>query len=304
MRAFFRRVEPYLTPLLAVSLLFFVSMIVLSLAIRAWMPEREGLVLNHLASLASVVVATIGCLLWFENGRWDLGLFLEPRRVVRGFVRGVVCGALIVGLSDLLIVATSDYRHVAGAGLDWRLLLTLIIPAAFAEELLFRGYVLQKLYRTSASWAVVVTSLLFALAHAGNPAMSFVAFTNIFLAGVVLALMWAWDQSLWMPALGHITWNVLSGPVLGHELSGLTLGTTLLEEVDPGPEWLTGGEFGIEASVILTLVEIACILLLIRRIRARERALSRIALEPRPTAGSLPDMSGTRANPEDEARRA
>jgi len=241
------------------------------------------------------------CILGLEKGRFPLGVLVAPSRLARALARGLLLGLLIVGITDLLIVALSDYRHVAGEGINWPLILALIVPAAFGEELVFRGYVLQKLSRTSRGYAIFVTSLLFALAHGGNPAMGLVSFANIFLAGVLLALMWVWDGTLWAPTGGHIAWNVVSGPILGHELSGLDLGPTLLSEVDHGPSWLTGGPFGLEASVVLTVVEIGVILFLVWRIRLRDGALGNEALATAENDSQLPDIqSGVGVNQNDE----
>lgn len=301
MRDLFRRIEPYLTPLVAFAGLFFVSMIVLSLALGAVTGGRSSLELNHLVSLLSVIIASAICVLALERGRWDLGIFVSRGRALRGLARGLLVALLVVGVTDVVILTASDYRHVIGEGINWQLVLTLILPAAFGEELLFRGYVLQKLYRTNRGYAVLVTSLLFAVAHGGNPAIGLVSFANILLAGILLALLWVWDRSLWAPTWGHVAWNVVSGPVLGHELSGLDLGPTLLEEVDPGPVWLTGGDFGIEASVVLTMMLVLAIWFIVLRIRSEGDALGKEALETASVSNLTPDsLSGTSHNQIDE----
>jgi membrane protease YdiL (CAAX protease family) len=301
MRAHFSRVEPYLTPLLGFSGLYLASLIILSLVLRAAGVDRSNLALSHLASLASAIIATAICVAAFERGRWSLGVFVPPRRAARGLLRGVLAGVAIVAIADSLIMASTGYRHMIGSGLQWSLVLGLLVPAAVGEELVFRGYVLQRLYRLHRGWAICVTSALFTLAHAGNPAAGPIALTNIFLAGVLLALMWAWDESLWMPTWAHVAWNVMSGPILGHELSGIDVGSTLLQEVDSGPAWVTGGDFGIEASVILTVVEVATIALLAWRIRTRERALRRGAHDGGEASAGMPDaLSGLRAKQHEE----
>jgi hypothetical protein len=296
MRDLIRRIEPYLTPLLAFSGLFLVSLIALSLGYSALGIARHSLILNQLMSLASAIVASAICVFAIERGRWELGVLVSPQRAFRGAVRGLVVVLVLIGLTDLVILAVSDYRHVPGLGINWTLLFTLILPAAFGEELLFRGYVLQKLYRTSPGYAILVTSLLFAFAHGGNPAVGPLAFTNIFLAGVLLGLMWDYDRTLWMPTVGHFAWNALSGPVLGHELSGLDLGPTLLTEVDPGPAWITGGDFGIEASAILTIAEVIAIGIVWWRIRVREHTFADGVLAAPFDASSLPDRPSGNEN--------
>jgi membrane protease YdiL (CAAX protease family) len=300
MRQTIARIEPWLSPLLAFSGTYFVFLIVFSLAARA-ATHSGDLVLNHLLSLSAAISATVVCVLGFDRGRSSLGLFVPVGSVARGIVRGVLVAAFVVVGAHLMMILLSDYRHLRGAGFDWALVLTLILPAAVGEELLFRGYVLQKLYRVNRGWAVLVTSLLFALAHGGNPAVNALAFTNILLAGVLLALMWAWDGTLWMPIAGHISWNVISGPILGHELSGLVLSSTVLAELDHGPAWVTGGDFGIEGSVLMTLTEAIAVAFLARRIQSRDRALRQGAPDDRIVPGGVPDSSsGGRKKSSDE----
>ena len=104
-----------------------------------------------------------------------------------------------------------------------------------------------------------------------------------------------------MPTWGHVAWNVTSGPVLGHELSGLRLGPSVFAEIDPGPAWLTGGDFGIEASILMTGVEIVVIAILAWRIRLRDGALAQDALEARTASAELPDaLSGESATPNEK----
>ena len=69
---------------------------------------------------------------------------------------------------------------------------------------------------------------------------------------------------LWLPIGIHIAWNLLSGPVLGYHVSGYVPRHTVLTVSGGGPDWLTGGWFGIEASAWLVVVEIAGIAFLTR----------------------------------------
>ncbi len=54
----------------------------------------------------------------------------------------------------------------------------------------------------------------------------------------------------------HLAWNLVAGPVLGHEVSGYAPATSLFNESGDGPSWLTGGDFGIEGSVWMTVAEV------------------------------------------------
>ncbi len=221
------------------------------------------------ATLGAAAVANLACVALFDRFRLHLGIVEPPSGILGGFAKGALVAIGLLTAANALILATTEFRHAPGGGVDWFEIFAIFVPAAIHEELVFRGYLLQKPAKLNLALSVAFTSLLFALVHGGNPAVGKIALANIFLAGVLLALAWVWRRNLWIPIGLHITWNVFSGPVLGHEVSGLVLPKTLLRTVDPGPDLLTGGAFGIEASIFLTLAELGAIAFVSWRIMSR-----------------------------------
>jgi membrane protease YdiL (CAAX protease family) len=223
--------------------------------------------------LIAVSVATAATIAILERGKWPLGLFVSPRLAIPEFIRGCISGALLIGSCALLIVVTSGVHHDRGNGFPWRELFVVFAPAAVHEELLFRGYAFQKLHRRNRVFGLTFTALVFAALHLMNPSVSWLGLANIFLGGILLGLAYEQYERLWFPIGLHLAWNVTSGPILGHEVSGYQTMVTLFVEREPhGPSWLTGGDFGIEGSVWMTLTEVAGIVLL--AIRSRRRALA------------------------------
>jgi membrane protease YdiL (CAAX protease family) len=124
------------------------------------------------------------------------------------------------------------------------------VVVAFYEELFARGYILQNL---AGAWGlpvgVMVSSALFSLGHLFNPGASLISTLGLFCAGVLLAAGYVFTHRLWLPIGLHLSWNFFQGPVLGFPVSGLPTGGLLsLEPV--GPELLSGGRFGPEASLV------------------------------------------------------
>jgi membrane protease YdiL (CAAX protease family) len=181
------------------------------------------------------------------------------------------CGAavLLIAAADGLVMLTTRLRHVAGNGFPWFELIAVYLPAVFHEELLFRGYPFQKLWRMNRLVAVAFTSVVFAALHGGNNAVSALAMVNLFLAGILLALAYARYERLWFPIGIHLAWNLLSGPILGYNVSGFVASETVFRTVGRGTPWLTGGLFGIEGSVWIGIVELAGVALLLRGGRLR-----------------------------------
>jgi membrane protease YdiL (CAAX protease family) len=215
--------------------------------------------------LISVTVATLVTVGWWERGRWRLGLFVPLRVAVREGTLGALFGAALIGGCALAVVLSTGVHHVPGLGFPWLELLAVYLPAAVHEELLFRGYPFQKLFAWNRPFAILFCALVFAGLHLGNPAVTVIGIANIFLGGILLGLAYAVYGRLWFPIALHLAWNVMSGPILGHEVSGYESARTVLVEIGNGAPWLTGGDFGIEGSVWMTVAEVAGIMMLWRR---------------------------------------
>ena len=222
------------------------------------------------ASLISAVIATAAVVAIWDRGKWRLGLVTSPRIALRDSAAGLLIAAVLIGAANLLIIATTGFRHSAGNGFPLAEFFRVFLPASVHEELLFRGYPFQRLWRWSRVTAVAGVSALFALMHAANLAVTPLALTNIFLGGILLSLAYAATERLWLPIALHLGWNLMSGPVLGYEVSGYPPEQSIVRTGGTGPDLLTGGAFGIEGSVWMTLVEIAAIALLFRHVRRRE----------------------------------
>lgn len=202
-----------------------------------------------------MTVATAASIMVSEGGRWRIGLAAPPATAARELFLGAGGAVVLIGVSDVLIMASTDLRHVRGGGFPWSELLIVYLPAVFHEELLFRGYPYQKVRSFNRSGAIVFTASVFASAHGRNAGASPLAMVNLVLAGIMLALAYEVYERLWLPIGVHVAWNLLSGPVLGYNVSGYISPRSVLKIRGGGPEWLTGGLFGIEASVWMVVVE-------------------------------------------------
>jgi hypothetical protein len=121
----------------------------------------------------------------------------------------------------------------------------------FYEELTFRGYYLHNLRDgLGLAPAVLLSSLVFALAHAGNPFASWTSTVGLIAAGLFLAYAWIRTRRLWLPIGLHLGWNFFQGTVFGFPVSGTTAPGLLLQRAE-GPPLLTGGGFGPEAGLIV-----------------------------------------------------
>jgi membrane protease YdiL (CAAX protease family) len=199
-----------------------------------------------------------------------LGLGFQPRWLVELTV-GLGAGIISTGGLTLVLVLTGAVSlglspSIADAIAVFPIYLAVFTVAAAAEELLFRGYLLQALAEGSRQWlAAILLSLPFTIAHFGNPDVSVIGVVNIFLVGIVIAVLYFQTRRLWLPIGFHISWNFAHGWLWGFDVSGIALENQLLVATPRGPEILTGGGFGLEGSIVTTaLVVVALIWLLMK----------------------------------------
>ncbi len=140
----------------------------------------------------------------------------------------------------------------------WRVILEvftwllIFVAVGWQEELLARGYWLQNLAEgLNPIWAVLISSVLFALGHLLNPNVSWNAILGLVFAGIFLAYGYLRTRQLWLPIGLHIGWNFFEGTVFGFQVSGLTEMPQLIRQVVQGPELVTGGLFGPEAGLVV-----------------------------------------------------
>lgn len=130
--------------------------------------------------------------------------------------------------------------------------LTLFVAVALVEELMFRGFVFQRFIAGLGAWpAQIIVGAFFVLTHSdalrdAGP-LAPVAALNIFIASLMFGFAFVRTKSLALPIGIHFAANFVQGGVLGFGVSGNDE-QGLLTPTLTGPDWLTGGAFGLEAS--------------------------------------------------------
>lgn len=162
---------------------------------------------------------------------------------------------------------------------------TLIVAAAgvlfnvITQQILLCGYIFHTIqHRSNLATAVFVSAVLFAAYHAGAYKGVMLPAINVFLAGLLFCLAYALTSNLWLPVAMHFAWNLLLGPVLGLTVSGsghLGSGWRVLQL--EGPALFTGGAFGLEGSLAVTLTTGVTIAALFRLQPARPPWSSNLA---------------------------
>lgn len=124
------------------------------------------------------------------------------------------------------------------------------------EEVLCRGYFLGSYARRYPVYAAVLAnSLLFASLHLLNSGISVLAFINITLFGIFASIYFIRRESIWGIGAFHSIWNLVQGNFYGIKVSGTPVGNTLFTtQAIAGKSLWNGGDFGMEGSLICTIV--------------------------------------------------
>jgi membrane protease YdiL (CAAX protease family) len=223
---------------------------------------------------AAAIVLTVLCRRYLDRRNLQsLGLVYPIPRPAATLAGGAAAGGapILLAAAVLLAIGAFDFRGLGGDWLTFPLLPTLVLMAFF-EEITFRGYLLQNFVEVGRpKLGVLLTSLLFWLAHSLNPDAwtTPVNALNLFGAGVALALAYLVSCNLWLPTAIHFGWNAAQGVLLDVPVSGIdTPGWILVEPREGCPVWMTGGSFGLEGSVVtlaLLVVLIAVLAAFYRR---------------------------------------
>jgi uncharacterized protein len=191
----------------------------------------------------------------------------------KGLAAGLAFGILPAAVAMMMGVFTAGAGWVrdGGALSQWLAevgkTVLILAPAALAEELMFRGLPLVAAARLlGRGRAIVLLSLLFALAHIRNPDVTAAGIGNIALAGIFLSLAFYSPGGMWTAFGAHLGWNATLA-ALAAPVSGLPFDIPAIDYRTGSPVWLTGGAFGPEGGLLATVALTATVMLVARWIR-------------------------------------
>lgn len=191
-------------------------------------------------------------------------LGFQFKAYVNDFIAGMGWGVGLISIGFFVLsvsgILTIEKIHFDGVAL--LLLFLTFSVVALNEEIMFRGYLLTNLSASMNKYiALVLTAILFSILHMTNPNVSVLSAINIFLAGILLGIYFVHKQNLWFPIGMHLTWNFFQGPIYGFEVSGIQKSGLIAHALE-GHELITGGEFGLEGSLITTFAMLVMIVII------------------------------------------
>lgn len=198
---------------------------------------------------------------------------LAPRALLPETLLGVIIGAVLFCAVIGLLAFTGHYTFLGYASIpDLITTIVLTLLGAIAEELLFRGFIFRVVQAIGGTWiAVGISAIIFGALHGLNHGATITSSIAIAVeAGVLLALAYTATNRLWLPIGLHFGWNFTEGSIFGVSVSGHQALPSLIRGNLAGPDYLTGGTFGVEASILAVVVcSIASVLFAIYIIRTK-----------------------------------
>ena len=208
---------------------------------------------------------------WMER-HWPADLSLG--RLVPHTLLGILVGFNIMVLVVSTIVAMGD------ATVTWKgfsvekqfSVFMMFLAVAVGEEMIFRGVIFRWIDEQWNTWvALLISAILFGWIHISNDNATWWSSLGIAIeAGLLLGAAYKWSGNLWVPIGIHWAWNYTQGNIFGFAVSGTHAGTSMLTPTVHGPDIITGGGFGPEASIIsVTLGVLLTLVFLTNRYRRR-----------------------------------
>jgi membrane protease YdiL (CAAX protease family) len=249
--------------------------LVIPLIFHGGIQSTAGTIVQNITGFLPVYLGLWFWLRWSSKRPfWTLGL--ERQHAIWRALRG----ALVAGL---MMAATAGLATIPGASLAPGKLQTAGLPVGLgigllsllaflvqgsAEEVLFRGWLLPVIGSRYRPWiGVLVSALIFSVAHAASPGITVLGFLNLFLFGVFASVYALAEGGVWGICAWHAVWNWVMGDLLGFALDGTPHLGLMVSMRATGPDVISGGAFGLEgglASTAVFLIAIGTIAMLTR----------------------------------------
>lgn len=193
------------------------------------------------------------------------------KKYLKGFLFGILMLTIVISVMALTgCIGFQQNPRPLNINLVGVFLLMLIgyIVQGAAEEILMRGWQFQVIAARYKPWlGALISSTLFALLHGTNNGISILAILNLLLFAILLLFLILKDKSIWGACGWHTAWNWAMENVFGLKVSGTEGLGSIFNLMTDGPNYITGGNFGPEGSIITTFVLIGgmVVLLLLNR---------------------------------------
>ncbi|MBP8285544.1 MAG: CPBP family intramembrane metalloprotease [Rhodoferax sp.] len=222
---------------------------------RAQFASAPWMALAVVAAMSALGLAVYAAFVRFVERRAVSELSLPGMGRELGL--GLLVGAVLYTLCVLILMLLGNYQIIRLN--PWSFMLpavSMALGSGVFEELVYRGVLFRVVEESLGSWiSLLVSSLVFGIAHLHNENATLIGALSISVeAGLLLAGAYMLTRRLWMSIGFHFAWNFTQSGIFSGNVSGNDTGQGLIQASVQGSDWLTGGSFGLEASLVALLV--------------------------------------------------
>lgn len=191
----------------------------------------------------------------FDDKKDLLDIVVSPFKVIlKDVFGGIFLGVLLIsiGFIVLLFLHQISVKEVNWVFSGFFLSFLLFVFVAITEEILFRGFLLNRLMKSvHVTVALIGSSLLFTAMHVMNENCTSIGLFNIFMAGIILGLLFIITKKIWLPIAFHFSWNFFQA-MCGFGVSGHNSYSLIEQEKENNS--INGGLFGFEGSFVCSIL--------------------------------------------------
>ncbi|MGL1958626.1 MAG: CPBP family intramembrane metalloprotease [Colwellia sp.] len=226
----------------------------------------NGITLIKLLELISIILC-INLFLKKDHIKFS-SLGLKFKTYETDALLGALAGIIVMSICFIFLVSANQISFIIkdSSEFPWGYLIFFLLVAIY-EEILFRGYIQSRLMRaTNPYLALLISSIIFMILHLANENWTILSLINLTLAGILFGVYYLYKQNLWFPIALHFTWNFFQGPIYGFEVSGTTT-SSWISITKTGNPLITGGDFGLEGSILITIFELLLIIFIYLKLK-------------------------------------
>ncbi|HFU4001567.1 TPA: lysostaphin resistance A-like protein [Streptococcus suis] len=252
-----------LSPIVALILLILAEIVGYLVTMTLFFNYIYDPFISHSLELFAFAFISLAVILWarfLEKSSWA-GLGMFKKGALKDFLLGWGLGAAMLTACVLLMWGFGAVQftsfHMSPAFLGEFLVLVLAWSVqGTTEELLTRGWMFSSLSaKHNIPIGILISSLFFTFIHLGNNAISLIPLLDLTLFAILACLVMLKTGNLWVIGGIHAAWNCFQGNVFAFPVSGTQAGQAFIAVETSGPDWLSGGAFGVEGSVISLVIQ-------------------------------------------------
>lgn len=196
--------------------------------------------------------------------RTIMSMGFMKRHIFKQYIKGVCVGALLISVIVLMGILFNIFVFDgSNSNLNKKIILLFwvgFVLQGFYEELVFRGFLMISIIRKNTILvAVVANSLLFGLTHGLNNGFQVLALFNLILFGIFESIYLLKTGNIWGVSAIHSMWNFIQGDIYGFNVSGMAQSQSIFIFKISNCEIFSGGTFGLEGSLLTTIVLLSAI---------------------------------------------